>query len=235
MVRLRLRRVGRKKQPSYRVVAADKESPRDGRFLEVVGFYNPRTEPSTITLKEDRVFHWLSVGAQPSDAVESLFRQMGTRDRYDRFRAGEEIETLLEEYKVVEETRNLSSKTRVDEKPKASKKKAKAAAEAAEAEKAAAEKAAAEEAAKAEEAEEAEAAAEEPVVEEAAEAVEEAVEEAAPEEPAAEVEEAVEEAAEEAAEEAEETAEEAEEAAEEAEEEAEEEADDAEEAEDKEE
>lgn len=237
MVRLRLRRVGRKKQPSYRVVAADKEAPRDGRFLEVVGFYNPRTEPSTITLKEDRVFHWLSVGAQPSDSVESLFRQMGTRDRYDRFKAGEEIETLLEEYKVVEETRNTSSKTRVDGKPKVSKKKAKAAAEAAEAEKAAAEKAAAEkaaaeEAAKAAEAEEAEAAAEEPVVEEAAEAVEEAVEEAAPEEPAAEVEEAAEEEAEEpAAEEAEEAAEEAEEAAEEAEEEA----DDAEEAEDKEE
>ncbi len=118
MVRLRLRRVGRKKQPSYRLVAADRESPRDGKFLEMVGFYNPRTEPSTITLKEDRVFHWLSVGAQPSDAVESLFRQMGTRDRYDRFKAGEEIEKLLEEYKVVEETRNVSPKTRMEGTPK---------------------------------------------------------------------------------------------------------------------
>ncbi|MBN2044068.1 MAG: 30S ribosomal protein S16 [Anaerolineales bacterium] len=122
MVRLRLRRVGRKKQPSYRLVAAEKEASRDGRFLEVVGFYNPRTEPSTITLKEDRVFHWLGVGAQPSDAVESLFRQMGTRDRYDRFKAGEEIEKLLEEYKVVEETRNTNLKTRVDGAPKKAKK-----------------------------------------------------------------------------------------------------------------
>lgn len=182
MVRLRLRRVGRKKQPSYRIVAAEKESPRDGRFIEIVGFYNPRTEPSTITMKEDRIFDWLSKGAQPSDSVESLFRQMGTRDRFERFKAGESIETLLEEYAVVEESRNVTSKTRVDTKQKLSKK-AQAKAEAAE--KAAADAAAAKEA----EAAEAAAVAEET----AAEAVEEAAEEAAP------AEDAVEEAAEEAA------------------------------------
>jgi len=140
MVRLRLRRVGRKKQPSYRIVAADKDAPRDGRFLEIVGFYNPRTEPSTITMKEDRIFDWLSKGAQPSEAVESLFRQMGTRDRFERFKAGEAIETLLEEYASVEESRNITSKTRADTKQKLSKK-AQAKAEAAE--KAAAEAAAA--------------------------------------------------------------------------------------------
>jgi len=76
MVRIRLRRVGAKKQPSYRVVAADKESPRDGKFLEVLGFYNPRTEPATIHFEEDRVYHWLSVGAQPSEAVRRLFDQI---------------------------------------------------------------------------------------------------------------------------------------------------------------
>jgi small subunit ribosomal protein S16 len=130
MVRLRLRRVGRKKQPSYRLVAADKESPRDGRFLEVVGFYNPRTEPSTIRLKEDRIFDWLSKGAQPSDSVESLFRQMGTRDRYDRFKAGEAIEKLLEEYQVVEDSRNVTSKTRPVETKKKPAKAEKPAAEA---------------------------------------------------------------------------------------------------------
>ena len=203
MVRLRLRRVGRKKQPSYRVVAAEKESPRDGKFLEVVGFYNPRTEPSTITLKEDRVFHWLSVGAQPSDAVESLFRQLGTRDRYDRFRAGEAIEKLLEEYKVVEETRNVTAKTRVEGTPKKKAKKAEAAP--------------VEEAAPAKAESPAEAAAEEVVEEAAVEevAAEEVVEETAAEEAVVEeaaseeiVEEAVAEAEEEAAPEAAEDAEE---------------------------
>ncbi len=164
MVRLRLRRVGRKKQPSYRIVAADKDAPRDGRFLEIVGFYNPRTEPSTISIKEDRVFDWLSKGAQPSDSVESIFRQMGTRDRFERFKAGEAIETLLEEYATVEESRNVTSKTRVDTKQKLSKK---ALAKAEAAEKAAAEAAAA----KAQKAAEAAAPAE--VVEEAAPAEEE--------------------------------------------------------------
>ena len=115
MVRLRLRRIGAKKQPSYRVVAADKESPRDGRFLEVLGHYNPRTEPSTITLKEDRVFHWLSVGAQPSEAVARLFKQMGTDERYARFKDGENIEKLIEEYTNVETARNIDTRTRRDD------------------------------------------------------------------------------------------------------------------------
>lgn len=115
MVRLRLRRIGAKKQPSYRVVAADKESPRDGRFLEALGHYNPRTEPATIILKEDRIFHWLSVGAQPSEAVERLFNQMGTYDRYKRFKEGEDIETLLAEYAEVEAARNVNPKTRRDD------------------------------------------------------------------------------------------------------------------------
>ena len=106
MVRLRLRRVGRKKQPSYRLVAADRESPRDGKFLEVVGFYNPRTEPSTITLKEDRVFYWLSVGAQPSDSVLQIFRTIGLMERYQRFKDGEDVEKLVAEGKQIEKDRN---------------------------------------------------------------------------------------------------------------------------------
>jgi len=123
MVRLRLRRIGAKKQPSYRVVAADKESSRDGRFLEVLGHYNPRTEPSTITLKEDRIFYWLSVGAQPSDSVARLFKQLGTDERYARFKDGEDIEKLMEEYTKVEESRNIDVRTRRDE-PAGTKKKA---------------------------------------------------------------------------------------------------------------
>lgn len=113
MVRIRLRRVGAKKQPSYRVVAADREAPRDGRFLEVLGHYNPRTQPETIHLEEDRVFHWLSVGAQPSDAVQQLFKTMGTMERFQRFKAGEDVEKLLEEAAAFEEARNVSPKTEV--------------------------------------------------------------------------------------------------------------------------
>ena len=111
MVRIRLRRVGSKKQPSYRVVAADREAPRDGRFLEVLGHYNPRTQPETIHLKEDRVFHWLSVGAQPSEAVQQLLKTMGTMERYQRFKAGENVETLLEEVAAFEAFRNVNPKT----------------------------------------------------------------------------------------------------------------------------
>ena len=114
MVRIRLRRVGAKKQPSYRVVAADKETQRDGRFLEILGHYNPRTEPSTIHFEEDRIFYWLSVGAQPSDSVVSLFKQMGTLERFERYKAGEDVEKLLEEAAAVEEARSVNPQTRRD-------------------------------------------------------------------------------------------------------------------------
>jgi small subunit ribosomal protein S16 len=113
MVRIRLRRVGAKKQPSFRVVAADKESPRDGRFLEILGHYNPRTDPATISLKEDRIFDWMQRGAQPSDSVRQIFTSIGLFDRYDRFKAGESMDTLLEEAKTGESTRNTSLKTRI--------------------------------------------------------------------------------------------------------------------------
>jgi len=95
MVRIRLRRVGAKKQPSYRVVVADSRSPRDGRFVEVIGFYNPRTEPETVTIKEERALHWLSVGAQPSRAVIRLLKNQGTLARFERLKQGESLEALL--------------------------------------------------------------------------------------------------------------------------------------------
>ena len=97
MVKIRLRRVGAKKQPSYRVVIADSRSPRDGRFIETVGFYNPRTEPPTVEIKEDRVLYWLSQGAQPTEAVASLLKRQGTMDRLARLKSGESLEVLLAE------------------------------------------------------------------------------------------------------------------------------------------
>lgn len=77
MVKIRLRRVGAKKQPSYRIVVANSESPRDGKFIENIGFYNPRTEPETVELKKDRALYWLTVGAQPTDAVRRLLVNQG--------------------------------------------------------------------------------------------------------------------------------------------------------------
>lgn len=79
MVRLRLTRIGGKKNPIWRIVATDQRSPRDGRILEIVGRYNAQTEPSTISVDEDRVKHWLSVGAQPTNQVKKLLRLQGIK------------------------------------------------------------------------------------------------------------------------------------------------------------
>ncbi len=76
-VKIRLARHGAKKKPFYRIVATSSEAPRDGRFLEVLGTYNPLTEPAAIQVKEDRVLDWLGKGAEPSDTVRSLLRQTG--------------------------------------------------------------------------------------------------------------------------------------------------------------
>ncbi len=76
-VKLRLTRVGSKKNPVYRIVAADSRSPRDGKFLQIVGRYNPQTDPSTIDLDEDKVRDWLSKGAQPSATVQRLLKAKG--------------------------------------------------------------------------------------------------------------------------------------------------------------
>lgn len=114
MVRIRLRRVGLKGQPSYRIIAADKESPRDGRFLEILGYYNPRTNPSTIEVKEERVFDWMSKGAQPSDSVVKIFNTIGLMDRFARLKAGEDQEKLLAEAAVAKNNRPVDPRTRID-------------------------------------------------------------------------------------------------------------------------
>lgn len=105
MVRIRLRRVGSTHQPHYRVVVADKESPRDGRFIENVGNYNPKTSPGTIIFDEARVYYWLGVGAQPSESVAKLFRIVKLDARYERLKAGEDQEVLLAEAKEIYDNR----------------------------------------------------------------------------------------------------------------------------------
>jgi small subunit ribosomal protein S16 len=112
MVRIRLRRVGLKNQPSYRIVIQDSETPRDGRFLEIVGFYNPRTEPATITVDEARVYEWMSKGALPTESVASVFKTAGTAERFARFKKGEAVETLVAEAQAAEAKRAAPLNTR---------------------------------------------------------------------------------------------------------------------------
>ena len=97
MVKIRLRRVGTKKQASFRVVIADSRAPRDGRFIEKIGFYNPRTEPETLQIDEARALYWLQVGAQPTESVTRLLTTNGTLARFERLRQGEELEALVAE------------------------------------------------------------------------------------------------------------------------------------------
>lgn len=76
-VKMRLRRMGKKKAPFYRVVVADSRAPRDGRFIEEIGYYNPLTDPAQIKIDEEKALKWLSQGAQPSDTVRDLLRRVG--------------------------------------------------------------------------------------------------------------------------------------------------------------
>ena len=97
MVRIRLRRQGLKRQPSYRVVVTDQRKARNGKYLENIGHYNPRTRPATEIIEEERALYWLSVGAQPSDAVRRLLEHTGTWERFQRLRAGESMDDLVKE------------------------------------------------------------------------------------------------------------------------------------------
>ena len=106
MVKIRLRRVGARKKPHYRLVVADARSPRDGAFIEIIGHYNPLTDPETVVIAEDKARHWIEKGAQPTDTAARLLAKVG----------------IIEESKV----RKRKSEAGIAAKPKASKKKVKA-------------------------------------------------------------------------------------------------------------
>jgi small subunit ribosomal protein S16 len=99
-VKLRLRREGTVKRPHYRIVAADSRSPRDGRFIEIIGDYHPLADPSVINVDEERALHWLRHGAQPSDTVKNLLRITGVWEQFKpgdkpkRDRSGEQKQRL---------------------------------------------------------------------------------------------------------------------------------------------
>ena len=128
-VKLRLRRMGKKKQPIYKMVATDSRSPRDGKFLEAVGFYNPLTNPHTLDLKEDRIMYWLNVGAQPTHTVKSLLRQKGITLKKELLSKGldeEKVKSELENWQKIKEAsamkktdKKLSKKARAKQEAQA--------------------------------------------------------------------------------------------------------------------
>jgi small subunit ribosomal protein S16 len=86
-VKIRLKRTGKKKMPSYRVLVADSRSPRDGRIIENIGWYNPLAEPSVINVNEEKVLSWLKNGAQPTESVALLLKRIGVMDRFEQTKA----------------------------------------------------------------------------------------------------------------------------------------------------
>ena len=124
MVKLRLRREGKKKHPIYKVVVADIRSPRNGRFIETLGQYNPNLNPIALTLKEERIINWLKKGAQPTDTVRSLFRRSGLWLRWTLTKNGvDEAKkvSILEKWQmqqVERSTRDADRKVRRSEKKK---------------------------------------------------------------------------------------------------------------------
>ena len=86
-VKLRLTRIGKKKQPQYRIVAADSRSPRDGRFIEILGHYDPRQDPSALTVDNDKAVAWLQQGAQPTERVAKLLKVSGASEQFEATKA----------------------------------------------------------------------------------------------------------------------------------------------------
>lgn len=114
-VRIRLRRVGRKKTPVYRIVVADSQSPRDGRFIELIGQYDPRAREGGVNVKADRASYWLDMGAQPSDTVRSLLRRVGLLRARHEARAAERRQQNAVPVSVAEEPASPSSEAAAEQ------------------------------------------------------------------------------------------------------------------------
>jgi small subunit ribosomal protein S16 len=116
MVRIRLRRMGAKKKPFYRIVVADKRSPRDGRFIETIGTYDPMTEPATVELQLDRAAHWLSVGAQPTEALVLILKSKNLLDEDGKpILFTEEVVEVVEDVVAVVETEDAVEVVEIEE------------------------------------------------------------------------------------------------------------------------
>ena len=103
MVKIRLRRVGARNRPMYRVVVADVRAPRDGAFIEIIGHYNPLTDPETVAIDEEKALKWLGNGAQPTDTVARLLTKLGVMEKYKPGSA-KKLENTTEAESAAEET-----------------------------------------------------------------------------------------------------------------------------------
>jgi len=110
-VRIRLTRIGKKKEPHYRVIVADQRSPRDGKFIEIIGKYKPLDDPSLIEIDEDRALDWLRKGAQPSDSVANLLRKVGVWERFQTEKTGQTPATSLPSSTTPSSTTSKTSTT----------------------------------------------------------------------------------------------------------------------------
>jgi len=133
VVKIRLRRTGKKKYPIYKIVASDVRSPRDGRYIEALGQYNPNVHPIVLKVREERVFHWLRKGAQPTDTVRSLLQRQGVWLRWSLMRRGTDeakTQSIMERWQMEQAER---AKREADRKARRAAKKKKTVVPAAEA------------------------------------------------------------------------------------------------------
>ena len=117
-VKLRLTRVGKKKTPIYRVVVADERSPRDGRFIEILGQYQPLENPSVINLKDERALYWLSKGAQPSETVKKILTLSGIWEQFEKTQPKKSLAKAATRAKIQEVSRKISSDAHLAKKAK---------------------------------------------------------------------------------------------------------------------
>ena len=114
-VTIRLRRTGAKKRPTFRFVATDSRMPRDGRFIEILGHYNPIEKPATLGVKEERVYYWLKQGATTSDTVNGLFKQIGLWKKWEMMKKGEDVSQVALTGQIKEKTKKKKRKAKEGE------------------------------------------------------------------------------------------------------------------------
>ncbi|MBK8380889.1 MAG: 30S ribosomal protein S16 [Ignavibacteria bacterium] len=105
MVKIRLKRMGKRHYPVYKIVAADSRYPRDGRFIEALGTYNPNIDPMEVTIKEPRVMYWLKVGAQPTETVRNLLKNEGVMMKFQLEKREIQLKTLNRKYRNFYQTK----------------------------------------------------------------------------------------------------------------------------------